>query len=127
MFDTGSPMVYFLSDKCDKQLCPQEYKFAQSNSGTFKGNSDGSKEPLAHCYGQGCVSGAVSKDNVCFTEGDDKSCLATTFLSVDEATDIDKDKFSGIVGLGPKSDVARMPAFIEQVADLGGVGGGQEI
>ena len=35
-------------------------------------------------------------------------------LAVDEATDIEKDKFSGIVGLGPRSDVARIPAFVEQ-------------
>ena len=53
--------------------------------------------------------------------------MQTTFLSVDEATDIDKDKFSGIMGLSPKSDVARIPAFVEQVADLGGVGGKEEI
>jgi len=33
--------------------------------------------------------------------------------SVNEATDIDKDKFSGIIGLGPKSDVGRMPSFVE--------------
>jgi hypothetical protein len=36
-----------------------------------------------------------------------------TLLAVQEATDIEKDKFSGIVGLGPRSDVSRMPAFVE--------------
>lgn len=46
-----------------------------------------------------------------------------TFLAVDEASEIDKDRFSGIVGLSPMSDVKRMPAFVEQIADLGGVGG----
>jgi hypothetical protein len=32
---------------------------------------------------------------------------------VSEASDIEKDKFSGIVGLSPKSDIGRIPAFIE--------------
>jgi hypothetical protein len=43
-----------------------------------------------------------------------------TFLAVKEATDIEKDKFSGIVGLSPQSDVARLPAFIEQASSIGG-------
>lgn len=51
----------------------------------------------------------------------------SVFLAVKEATDIEKDKFSGIIGLGPKSDVGRMPSFIEQVAGLGGVGGEDDI
>ena len=70
---------------------------------------------LAHCYGQGCVSGSVSKDLMCFTDKESKNgCIHNgLFLAVKEATDIEKDKFSGIVGLGPKSDVGRMPSFIE--------------
>jgi len=75
------------------------------------------------------VNGHVSKDSICFNQsGDVNSCVkGATFLAVKEATDIDKDKFSGIIGLGPKSDVARMPAFIEQAAGLGGVGGKDEV
>lgn len=41
-------------------------------------------------------------------------------MAVEEATDIEKDKFSGIVGLGPKSDQARMPSFVEQMVDFQG-------
>lgn len=97
-------------------------------SGTFKANSDGIKDDLAHCYGQGCVNGQVSKDNICFTkDGNKNACVTSTFLAVKEATDIDKDRFSGIVGLSPMSDVARLPAFIEQAAGLGGVDGQAEI
>lgn len=70
------------------------------------------------------MSGAVSKDKICFSDDPKKSCLSgATFLSVNEATDIEKDKFSGIIGLGPKSDVGRMPSFVEQLANLGGEGG----
>jgi hypothetical protein len=128
LFDTGSPMVYVLNQKCDSMLCPQAAKYDTLASSTYKENADGDSEPLAHCYGQGCVSGAVSRDRVCFSDDPKQSCLlGATFLSVNEATDIDKDKFSGIIGLGPKSDVGRMPSFVEQVAALGGVGGEDEI
>lgn len=67
---------------------------------------------------------------MCFTDTKESKngCLHNgLFLAVKEATDIEKDKFSGIIGLGPKSDVGRMPSFIEQVAGLGGVGGEDEI
>ena len=104
LFDTGSPMVYILTDKCEKELCPQSSKFDSFASGSFKENSDGSKDELAHCYGKGCVNGFVSKDNICFTKDakNQNSCVqGATFLAVKEATDIEKDKFSGIVGLSP--------------------------
>lgn len=128
LFDTGSPMVYVLTDSCEEMLCPQIHKFEAHSSGTFKENSDGNKDELAHCYGKGCVNGFVSKDNFCFIQGADRNaCVATTFLAVNQATDIEKDKFSGIIGLGPKSDVSRLPAFIEQASGLGGVGGGEEV
>jgi hypothetical protein len=121
LFDTGSSLMYVVSDKCDQALCPQDARFQASGSGDYRPNADGDKEPLGHCYGSGCVSGVVSKDTVCFAE---KQCLSgATFLAVDEASEIDKDRFSGIVGLSPLSDVKRMPAFVEQIADLGGVGG----
>mmetsp|Transcript_16221 Transcript_16221/g.27445 ORF Transcript_16221/g.27445 Transcript_16221/m.27445 type:complete len:82 (-) Transcript_16221:22-267(-) len=81
MFDTGSSLAYVVSDQCDNNLCPQAVKFAQSSvSVTFKENSDGKSDLMAHCYGQGCVSGNVSKDNFCFTE-DSSSCInGTIFL-----------------------------------------------
>jgi hypothetical protein len=129
MFDTGSPMVYFLTENCDKAQCPQETKFSLSQSSTYKTNFDKINEPLKHCYGQGCVTGDVSKDYFCFSEKDEKKhCLnGAVFLAVNEASDIDKDKFSGIVGLGPASDVGRLPSFIEQIAGLGGAGGEAEM
>jgi hypothetical protein len=129
LFDTGSPMVYVLTDKCDSALCPQNKKFQAFASGTYKENSDGIKDDLAHCYGQGCVNGYVSRDNICFTkDGNANSCVnGATFLAVKEATDIDKDKFSGIVGLGPMSDIARMPAFLEQASAMGSVGNSNDV
>jgi saccharopepsin len=67
---------------------------------------------------------------MCFSENKEakNGCVHNAvFLAVKEATDIEKDKFSSIVGLGPKSDVGRMPSFIEQVAGLGGVGGEDDV
>ena len=115
MFDTGSPMLYVLTDKCESALCPQEVKYSPSGSASFRVQVDGGdKEPLAHCYGKGCVSGEVARDQICFTQDKGGQCMSgATLLAVQEATDIEKDKFSGIVGLGPRSDVARMPAFVE--------------
>ncbi len=91
MFDTGSPMVYILTDSCSKSLCPQEVKYGPNGSGSYKQDFDGINEPLAHCYGKGCVSGSVSKDKFCFSEGN-KNCITNTvFLAVNEATDIEND------------------------------------
>ena len=45
------------------------------------------------------------------------------FLAVYEANDIEKDKFSGIVGLAPASDTGKIKSFVEQVEDMNGEGG----
>jgi len=114
MFDTGSALLYVLTDKCEGALCPQEVKYSPSGSASFRAQVGGDDTgPLAHCYGKGCVSGEVARDQVCFSGDKGGQCMATTLLAVQEATDIEKDKFSGIVGLGPRSDVGRMPAFVE--------------
>jgi len=76
LFDTGSPMVYVLTNECDKDLCPQEHKFDQFNSGSFKADSDGIKDELAHCYGKGCVNGHVARDNICLNkDGNTNTCI----------------------------------------------------
>lgn len=112
LFDTGSALMYVVTDKCQNELCPQEVKYQPGSSGKYSLGQD--KDPVAKCYGKGCVSGQVSQDQVCFSADDDKACLSgATFLAVNEATDIEKDKFSGIVGLSPQSDLGRIPAFVE--------------
>jgi hypothetical protein len=35
------------------------------------------------------------------------------FLAVNEANDIEGDKFSGIVGLAPSSDTGKISSFVE--------------
>jgi len=113
MFDTGSSMIYVLTDNCGGGMCPQEQKYSPSASSSFKKNSDGIDEPLSHCYGKGCVSGTVAKDKICFSQ-ESKQCLSgAIMLAVNEASDVEKDKFSGLVGLSPMSDSGRVPAFVE--------------
>lgn len=114
MFDTGSALMYVVTDKCDKNLCPQEVKYKPGSSSKYSLAQGQDSEPTAKCYGRGCVSGQLSQDQVCFSADDNKACLSgATFLAVNEATDIEKDKFSGIVGLSPQSDLGRVPAFVE--------------
>lgn len=72
-----------MTDSCEEMLCPQKVKFEARTSSSYKENSDGIKEELAHCYGKGCVNGFVSKDNFCFVaNGDKNSCVGATFLAV---------------------------------------------
>lgn len=40
LFDTGSPMMYVLTDKCDSNLCPQASKFMASMSVSYRANTD---------------------------------------------------------------------------------------
>ena len=76
LFDTGSPMVYVLTNECRQELCPQKTKLDQYASWTFKLDSDGIKDELAHCYGKGCVNGHVAKDSICLTkDGDMNQCI----------------------------------------------------
>ena len=52
-------------------------------------------------YGKGFISGQVATDRVCFSQGDDHCMINLQFLAVDNGEDLDRDKFSGIIGLSP--------------------------
>lgn len=52
-------------------------------------------------YGTGNVEGSIAKDKICFS-GQKGVCLNNIqFLSVSIATNVEEDKFSGIIGLAP--------------------------
>jgi len=55
----------------------------------------------------------VAQDTVCFSP-DPLSCIENaSFIAVDSAKDIEKDQFSGLIGLSPlKLDSSSVPAFI---------------
>jgi hypothetical protein len=99
MFDTGSSIIYALTSKCQKG-CPQRLPlFLVENSNTFQEDPEKRQDQN---YGHGFVTGSVAKDSMCFGE-QTQDCPKFEFLAVDRASDLQKDQFSGIVGLAPPS------------------------
>ena len=96
MFDTGSALMYMVTDKCKN--CPKEMSvFESSKSDTFHGTGD----RQAQSYGSGSVEGEIAQETICFSK-DNLSCISSaSFIAVDQAADVGKDRFSGIVGLSP--------------------------
>lgn len=84
-------------------------KFDTSKSKTFKAGDVKEKQ----YFGSGQIEGHVAQDSVCFTK-DDFSCIESAqFIAVENAKDIDKDQFSGLIGLSPlKLETSSVPAFI---------------
>ena len=112
LFDTGSPLMYIVTEKCEN--CPKSMtKFDSSKSKSFH-NSNPEKIEKQY-FGSGQIEGHVASDNVCFTK-DSFSCIEDAqFIAVEKARDIDKDQFSGLIGLSPlKLDGSSVPAFITQ-------------
>jgi len=59
-FDTGSALIYVLTDKCVN--CPANLnKFDTKLSSTFKGQ----KTRITQYYGQGEVTGEIATDSMC--------------------------------------------------------------
>jgi len=108
MFDSGSALLYVVTDKC--KGCPKNMdKFITAESKSYKTTGERSGQS----YGVGKIEGAVAQDSVCFTR-EDFTCISdTTFVAVDTAEDLDKDRFSGIVGLSPfNGDTSNVPTFL---------------
>ena len=57
LFDTGSAVIYAMSDKCLKDDCPQDMPKFDTRSSSLVDNS-GQREELN--YGEGYVSGTVA-------------------------------------------------------------------
>ena len=57
----------------------------------------------------------MAQDTVCFSS-DSLSCIDNAeFIAVENAKDIDRDQFSGLIGLSPlKLESSKVPAFITQ-------------
>jgi hypothetical protein len=99
MFDTGSSIIYTLTSKCQKG-CPERLaRFQVEQSQSFE---DITAKRQDQNYGQGFVSGDVAKDVICFSTST-TDCPVFEFLAVDKASDLQKDQFSGIIGLAPPS------------------------
>jgi hypothetical protein len=96
MFDTGSALMYMATDKCKN--CPNDMSlFETSKSSTYTGS--GNRQ--AQSYGSGSVEGEIAQETVCFSK-DQLSCVSSaSFIAVDQASEVGKDRFSGIIGLSP--------------------------
>ena len=63
LFDTGSAVIYAMSDKCTKDDCPQMRPKFDTRSRSLVDHTD-EREELN--YGEGYVSGTVANEDMCF-------------------------------------------------------------
>jgi hypothetical protein len=95
-FDTGSSLVYLLTDDCKD--CPKGFDaFHTKESSTFETTG----KHITNSYGSGEVEGDLARESICLTKTADSCIDKVSFIAVDHATDIEKDRFSGIIGLSP--------------------------
>ena len=101
LFDTGSAVIYAMSDKCAFDDCPKTMEKYDTRS---KSLTDTKEQRQELNYGQGYVSGSIASEKICFsTTG--KGCIGKVQMLVgDEGKNLEADKFSGIVGLAPQND-----------------------
>ena len=116
MFDTGSSIMYVLSTKCEKGCPARLEKYDAEQSSTFE---DFRANRWEQNYGQGFVKGGMGKDQVCWSN-EAENCQAFKFLSVDGGNELQKDQFSGIVGLAPPSseEKSTIPPFVNQMNQI---------
>lgn len=108
--------MYVLSTKCQKGCPGRLEKFDAEQSSTFE---DFRAQRQEQAYGQGFVKGGMGKDQVCWSN-DQENCQYFKFLSVDGGNELQKDQFSGIIGLAPPSseEKSTVPAFVQQMNQI---------
>ena len=132
-FDTGSAIVYVLTDRCDEH-CNTQTKFkvpkpgqngaaGSAGSGALvqvAASDDGGAARLEYGYGSGYINGFLADERMCFAE-DPKAgpCVGgVKILEADQASGVEQDRFAGIIGLAPKSSEEHLRAFIAQVTEI---------
>ena len=78
LFDTGSAVIYAISDKCAYDDCPKSMDKYDTRSKSLNDNK-GDRQELN--YGQGYVSGTIAQEKICFTSTG-KGCLAQVQMLV---------------------------------------------
>ena len=108
-FDTGSAIVYVLTDKCNENCNTiPKYKTGfvqQAESATsFQFESDDMNNRIEYGYGSGYINGNIADQKICFAEGKTAPCVSgVNVLMADQATGVSQDRFAGIIGLSPRS------------------------
>jgi hypothetical protein len=83
--------------------------FDSSRSSTFKATG----ERQAQSYGSGSIEGEIAQETICFAQNELSCISSASFIAVDQAADVSKDQFSGIIGLSPfQAEASNTPAFI---------------
>ena len=99
LFDTGSAVIYAISDKCAPNECPKNNTRYDTRSKTLHDSATDREE--LH-YGEGYVSGSIGKENICFSSN---SCVNQVEMLVgDIGSKLEADQFTGIIGLAPQND-----------------------
>ena len=99
-FDTGSAIVYVLTDKC-KEDCNKQTKFTETNS---LAGPDDLMSRIEYGYGSGYINGFINEQPICFSADSLAPCIhGVKILEADQATGVSQDRFAGIVGLSPRS------------------------
>ena len=110
-FDTGSAILYVLSDRC--KLCPKDKtNYSPAGSSSFRGTGKRESQP----YGSGSIAGEIAQDSVCFSSSSGDCIDNVSFIAVDKASDIANDRFGALVGLSPFNAESNpnLPSFISQ-------------
>ena len=123
-FDTGSAIVYVLTDKCTEN-CNKQTKYVQTKdlakeaSLSQSQDEDASNNRIEYGYGSGYINGYLSQEKICFAKDDSQPCVnGIKILEADQASGVEQDRFAGIIGLAPKSSEKQLQAFVTQVHDI---------
>jgi len=72
-FDTGSAIVYVLTDKCTEN-CNRETKFISQRS-SKNSLDDDELNRIEYGYGSGYINGVRHEQKICFSESNKANCL----------------------------------------------------
>lgn len=132
MFDTGSGVIYAISDLCGQCTEQGIYKMKRNKEGKTLINTQvkyGSfvtkEQPIGIVgsdryelsYGSGFISGYKSYEKMCFSQSEeDTNCIKQTqIIFADFATDSEQDKFGALIGLAPKANENQLVSFLSQL------------
>ena len=121
-FDTGSSGVYLVTDKCQSTSCDNKNlkKYNTKESNYFLMEEADSSDRTELQYGKGFIAGRVATDRMCFSDKADNCMGNFQFLAVDQGTDLEADRFSGILGLSPTALGGKhLTGFMTQVKNSG--------
>ena len=116
IFDTGSNWVWLFGENCTQ--CVDGVPYYQNHTSTsfntsFKNNS-------IH-YGKGSVYGIEASDRFCLNNSTEHCAEDFNFILVDNETDLDGLKSSGLIGLSPKKYENGSDLYVSKMKEVGAI------